>query len=691
MATDAIRNVVLVGHGGTGKTTLAEALLFAGGATTRIGRVEDGTTVSDFEPEEIEKGISLSLSLTPYEWADHRINLIDTPGYPAFIGEAKAAMRAADLALFVVSAVDGVEVQHQLLWQMAGEEGLARAIVITKLDRERADFDATLQQLKELFGKSVAPLHVPIGSEADFMGIAEVVTEHAFTYDGTHALGREGELPPGLQARVHEVHAALVEAVVESDDELLERYLEHGEEPSPPQLIAAFHAAIVEGSAFPVLCAVPTRFAGMDLLSDFFVRFAPKPEERRLPVIAGALEPRPDGPAVAYVFKTIADPYMGRVSLFRVYAGSISIDQELVTSDGSGKGGRLHNVFYLQGKEHRDIGQRLVAGDIAAVAKLETISVGDTLVTAGNDVRIEPVEMPPAVMSFAIFPRSQADEEKLSASLQKVLESDPTLSFERHPETNESVLSGLGDMHLEVAVERLRRRYGVDVELRTPTVPYREAITASVEVEGKHKKQSGGRGQYGVVKLRLEPAVRGSGYEFVDAVVGGAIPRQFISAVDRGVREGLQRGLVAGFPVVDVRCTVFDGKYHSVDSDEMSFRMAAIAGVKAAGERLHAVLLEPVMTARILVPEQHMGDVIGDITAKRGQVLGMDFEDDHQVVTVHVPLAEMQRYAIDLRQITHGRGTFSMEFDHYDEVPPHEAAKIIAGAAEQRAPALLKN
>ena len=675
MGSDQIRNVVLVGHGGSGKTALAEALLFAAGVTTRLGKIEDGTTVTDFEPEEIARESSVSLAMAPFEWEGHKINVIDTPGISDFVGEVRAALRAADLALFVVSGVDGVEVQTEAIWEMAGEEGIARAVFVNKLDRERSSFSRTLQDLKSVFGTGIAPLQVPIGAEEDLCGVANLVGGRAFTYEGGPA-SVEGDLPGEVEGEVGDLHTALVEAVVETDDEMLEKYFE-GEEPSGGQLIAGMHSGMVSGTAFPVLCGSATQLVGIDRLAHFLVTYGPRPSERPAPPLR---EGEHDGGTLAYVFKTMSDPYVGRISLFRVFSGEIDLDADLENPNRGGKG-RMHNVFAMRGKDHDEV-KRIEAGDIAAVAKLEATLAGDTL-RAGTTAVIEPVPVPGPTMSLAVFPRSQQDEEKLSTALQRAADDDPTLEVQRNAATNQTVLAGLGDAHLDVTVSRLADRYGVEIDTALPIIPYRETIRGRADVEGKHKKQSGGRGQFGVAFIRFEPGPPGTGYEFVDEVKGGSIPRQYIPAVGKGVREALDRGIVAGFPVVDVRAIVYDGKYHSVDSDELSFRMAGIQAVRAAAASLNPTLLEPIMKVTVRVPEDLMGDVIGDLNSKRGKVLGMDGDGGTRIISAEVPLAEMQRYSIDMRSITSGRGSFEMEMSHYEEAPPQEAQKVIAAAADE--------
>ncbi len=682
MEPERIRNVALVGHGGSGKTSLAEALLYAAGATTRLGRVEDGTTIMDFEPEETERGLSLSLAISSLEWRNAKINLVDTPGYADFVGEARSALRAADLALFVVNAVDGVEVQTELLWEAAVEEGLARAVFVNMLDRERASFSRVLSELRETFGKQIAPLHVPIGREHEFRGLVRAVTSKAFTYsDGP--VGAPADVPDDLAGELEEVHTALVESAVETDDELLERYFD-GEEPSADELVKAIHSGMLAGEIVPVLCGSATHLVGIDIMADFLAEFAPSPLERVPPPLAeGELETVDrSGPAAAYVFKTVADPYVGQISLFRVFTGNIPVDTE-VENARNGARARMHNLFFMQGKEHQDAAE-ITTGDIAAVAKLEGAFSGDTLRSPSSAIRFEPVGFPKPVMGFAVSPRSAADEDKLSLALRRAAEEDPTLAVERRSETRETVLSGMGETHLDVTLARIARKFGAEAVTSEPVIPYRETVTSTAEAEGKHKKQTGGRGQFGVAWVRFEPLPRGSGYEFQDAIKGGVIPRQFIPAVDKGIREALERGPLAGFPVVDLRATVFDGKYHSVDSDETSFRMAGILAFRGASPSLAAVLLEPIMHLDIRIPEDSTGDVMGDLSAKRGAVLGMDTDGKARIVTAEAPLSEVQRYAVDIRSMTGGRGTFEMRFDRYEQVPHQEAERVIAAAREAK-------
>ncbi|MGH3650331.1 MAG: elongation factor G, partial [Acidimicrobiia bacterium] len=576
-------------------------------------------------------------------------------------------------------AVDGVEVQTEALWRAAEEEGIPRAIVITKLDRERASYERVLAELRESFGNSVAPIQVPIGTEENLRGVVRVATERAYEYQAGSTTGKQVDLPDEVANLVHTAHTGLIETVVETDDAMLEAYFE-GREPSRDQIVQTIHHGILNGAIHPVLVTSAEKLIGIDLLFEFIADYGPNPLERAMPPLSEGdpLQPTADGPVMAYVFKTFSDPFVGRISLFRIYSGTAKADQELELDRG-GKI-RLHNLFKLQGKEHHDVAD-LPVGGIGAVAKVENLHPGDTLRTPGLTAVIQPVTYPQPVAELAINPHSHHDDEKMSTALHRIEESDPTIRVERRAETGETIISGLGDTHLEVTLARIKRMFGVEIDATIPKVPYRESIMATAEAEGKHKKQSGGRGQFGVALVRFSPRPRGSGYEFIDSIKGGSIPRGLIPAVDKGIREALDRGILAGFPVVDVAAEVYDGKYHAVDSDEMSFRMAGIQAVRSAGEKLRPVLLEPIMRVAVTVPEVHLGDVMGDLNSKRGKVLGLEGEGSLRTVNAEVPMAEMQQYAAELRSLTSGRGTFAMRFDHYEEVPHNEAQAVIAARA----------
>lgn len=678
MSPDSIRTIALIGHGGSGKTSLAEALLYTAEVTTRLGSVDRGTTLLDHEPEEEERKLSLNLSVASFEWGGCKINLIDTPGYADFSGDARSAIRVADLALFVVSGVDGVEVQTELMWKVAAEEGTPRAVFVTKLDRDRSSLNRTLAELREAFGKGIAPLVINVGEEANLRGVARVSSGQVDLYEEDNPRATIApEAPPEVASVLEEAHIDLVESVVETDDDLMTAYFE-GEEPEQAVIVSVIREAMSAGELFPVLAGSSSRMIGIDVLADFLKSFAPNPLERAAPPLSeGSLEISANGAAVAYVFKTLGDPYVGRISILRVFSGSFQADDNLELAGGPTV--RVSNLFFLQGRNPVAT-DRVFCGDVAAVAKVDKATTGSTLRSPGADAVVLPAVFPKPVMELAIFPRSTQDEEKLSTALQRAVEEDPTLAVERRSETGETILAGLGDVHLDVTLARIERKFGVQVDTALPKIAYRESIRGRAEAEGKHKKQTGGRGQFGVAFVRFAPKPQGEGYEFIDSIKGGSIPRQYISAVDKGIREAFARGVLAGFQVIDVSAEVYDGKYHSVDSDELSFRMAGIAAVRAAAADLRPVLLEPITRLSVKVPEEYTGDVIGDINSKRGRVFGMDTDGSLRVISAEVPMAEVQRYAVDLRSMTSGRGTFEVAFDHYSEIPPQEAQKVISAA-----------
>jgi elongation factor G len=673
-----IRNVALVGHGGAGKTSLAEALLFCAGATSRLGRVEDGTTVTDFEPEEVKRGISVATSLASFEHKGHKINILDCPGYADFLPEVEAALGVADLAIFVVSAVDGVEVQTELVWRMAAQRDLPRMVFVNKLDRDRSSFDSTLEQLRAVFGAGIAPLELPIGAEADFRGVADLLTDTAIFYDDG-GLATTGEIPDDMEAREHEVHENLVEGIVVGDDDLMIRYLD-GDTPTPKELEETLAQGVAGAQVFPVICGSATKLVAIDRLADFICEIGSSPLDRPpVTVTAGdkAHEVTPDGGGqpLAYVFKTLADPYVGKVSFFKVLSGTIKPDTVL-TNPRTHADERLHSLFTMRGKEQETV-SGVPAGDIAAVAKLSDTATGDTLAPKGTPVVVPPPAPTVPLLSVAIVPRSKGDEDKLMTALHRIQDEDPSLAVRRDDEVHQTILSGMGDTHLAITLERLHRKFGVEVDTEEVKVPYRETITSTAEAEGKYKKQTGGHGQFGVASLRVEPRERGAGFEFVDRIVGGAIPKQYIPAVEKGIAETMQSGGVFGYPVVDVAATCFDGKYHTVDSSEMSFKMAGSLGFKEAMAKAGPVLLEPISLVEVTVPLEHQGDVMGDLNSRRGRVQGTEQgEYGEQVVIALVPTSEILRYATDLRSLTGGRGRFTVRHDHYDLLPQHLYAKV---------------
>ena len=685
--------MVLVGHGGAGKTMLAEALLYASGGSTRMGKIEDGTTHTDYEPEEHTHQISVSLAVAPLEWNGHKINVIDAPGYADFVGDVVSALRVADAAVFVISAVDGVEVQHELIWDMAEDLGLPRLIVLNKMDRERASFTQTIGQLKDKFGTKPFPLHVPIGEEHDFAGVVDLLKMQAFSYDQKTPKGSATDVPGELQSQIDEYRSSLVEAAAEGDDTLLEKYLEEGDL-DEKEIASGLSGAVAAGTTAPVLVSSATHLVGVDLLAETICALVPSPLER--PPVAGTSKkgaedevtraPSPSEPFSAFVFKSISDPYVGKVSLFRVFSGSLRPDNHVLNAS-TGDDERVGQVFYMVGKEHVNAPE-VVTGDIGAVAKLAHTHTGDTLSDSKAPIVYPSITFPDPVLNVAVAPKSRGDEDKLMTAIARLVEEDPVLRIERRADTHQTVVSGLGEAHLGVVLERMKRKFGVEVDQLTLRIPYRETIKGAAQYESRYIKQSGGRGQYAVAHLEVEAQPEGQGYEFVNKISGGAIPQNFIPSVDKGVQGALKEGVLAGYPVVDVKVTLFDGKYHTVDSSDMAFQICASIGFKEACKLATLTLLEPWADVEIRVPDSMLGDIMGDINAKRGRVLGTEQDRrGYQIVRAQAPLAEMARYAIDLRSITGGRGTFSFEISHYEEVPQHLQQSVVDDAEKQKAEA----
>jgi len=671
-----------VGHNGAGKTTVAEALLFATGAVSRQGRVEDGSTVSDFEPEETKRHMSLSLALAPVIIGDVKINLIDTPGYADFFSEVRAACSVADLAVIVVSAVEGVEAQTEAAWNLAAEIGLPRLVLVNKLDRERASFDRTLAQLQDTFGAGIAPLELPVGEEVSFRGIADLLTDTAIIYE--NGKSTSGPIPDELADTEHQVREQLVEGIVVGDDALMERYLE-GEMPSTEELEATLATGMSEGLVFPVVCGSAATGVGIDRLASLLAEIAPSPDKRPpAKVRAGdtdqEVKPDPSAQPLARVFKTISDPYVGKISLLRVLSGTIRPDTVL-TNPRTHADERLHVLQVLRGRETEPASEAQ-AGDIVAVPKLSDTATGDTLAPKGIPVQIPVPEPEAPLLALAIRPKSKGDEDKLMTGLHKLQDEDPSLFVERVDETHQTILRGTGETHLAVSAERLQRKFGVELETEEVLIPYRETISKQAEAEGKYKKQTGGHGQFGVASIRIEPLERGEGFHFVDQVVGGAIPKQYIPAVEKGVIEAMTQGGVFGYPVVDVQVTCYDGKYHAVDSSEMSFKMAGSLAFREAMALAVPVVLEPISRLEVTVPASMQGDVLGDLNSRRGRVQGTDtLEGGLQQITVLVPTSEIQRYAVDLRSLTGGRGRFRVDHDHYDVVPANLVDRLVKAKA----------
>ncbi len=672
---DNIRNLVLLSHCGAGKTLVSEAILFTAGAISRLGKVDDGTSTSDYDPEEVKRKISLNLTMLPCYWRGAKINLIDTPGYSDFVGEVKAAIRVAEGAVIVICAASGVEVGTEQVWAYSEEANLPRLILVNKMDRENANFFRTVDELQSKLGSRCLPVQLPIGAHDNFQGIVDLLTMKA--YIGSKA--EEAEIPSSMQTQADSFRDKLIETVAEVDDKLIEKYLD-GEELSLEELSGGLRQAIISGKIVPILAGSALQNVGIKWLMDAIYNYLPSPKEREVIMsddsAKQAVEPSQDAPLAALVFKTSADPYVGKLTYFRVYNGAIDSNSQVWNSTQDGVE-RIGQLFVLRGKNQEAVSQ-LRAGDMGAVAKLSLTSTGDTLCSRDNPVKIAPILFPEPAFNEAVYPKTKADLDKLGAALSRLAEEDPTLRVHREADTNETILSGIGETHLEVAAEKMMRKFGVGVELEIPRVPYKETITVPAKAEYKHKKQTGGHGQFGHVFLELEPLSRGSGHEFVNKVVGGSIPRNYIPAVEKGVNEAIQEGILARYPVVDIRTRVYDGSFHPVDSSDICFKIAGAGALKKGLSQGQPILLEPIMNIRITIPEDYTGDIIGDLNTKRARVQGMNPERGINVIEAQVPLAEVLRYAIDLKSTTQGRGTYTLEFSHYEEVPSHITQKIIA-------------
>jgi elongation factor G len=679
-----IRNVALVGHRGSGKTSVNEALLFEAGATNRLGSVADGTTVSDSAADEKAREMSISASLSSFRWDDRKINLIDTPGEPSFIADALAALRVVEGAVFVVNGVMGVEVSTSRLWERAAELGLARIVFVNMLDRERADFFRTLDSLKQAFGQHVVATEIPIGAEHELQGVIDLIDMKAFRYDGA---GRENseeiEIPEELREQAQEYREKLMDEVAEVSDELMERYLE-GEEISHDETVSALKTGVTEGHLFPVTCGAATRNLGIDRLLDAFVEDLPSPAKKGPVEVDGlVLEPDESKDMVALVFKTLADPYAGRLNLFRVLQGVVNHDTQVFNCRTHSKE-RIGQLLVPQGKES-DHADEFGPGDIGAVAKLKETHAGDVLAEKDGEIPLGLPVMPRPVMAFAIEAKAKGDEEKMGTALRRLQEEDPTIDFHRDQQTGEQIVAGLTQIHVEVIVDRMKERFGAEVNLHPPRVPYREAIKGTARAHARYKKQTGGRGQFADCHIEIEPLTQGEGFEFVNSIKGGVIPGGFIPAVEKGVQEAMSTGTVAGYPVQDVRVTLYDGQHHSVDSSEMAFKICGSMAFKDAMENAQPVLMEPIMTITVAVPEEYVGDVIGDLNSRRGRPLGMEPKGAVTEVKAEVPMSEMLSYAPDLRAITGGQGEFSMELARYEQMPAHVAQQVVQEAQREEA------
>ena len=682
---DKIRNVAIVGHGGAGTTSLTEALLYRSGSISRMCKVEDGQTTTDFEPEEIKRGVSVSATLAPVEWRDVKINFIDTPGFADFVAEVKGAFRAVDSVLIVVSATSGVQIGTEQCWKLAEEAGLPRLIFVNKMDRENADYDNILNNLRAKIGKEVLPLELPLGKEENFCGVIDVFNMKAYRGNGNGA--DEIEVPDDMKAWVEDAHSKMVEAAVEADDAVMERYL-NGEDISDEDIMRCLVKGIRQGMIFPVLCGSAYKNIGLGrclnavvdytfpaILNDFIVKDVKTGEE----------EIKDSNAAMAaLVFKTTSDPFVGRLSFVRVFSSTIKKDSTVYNASRE-ENEKVTGIFTLRGKTQIPMDQ-IVAGDIGVLSRLQFTATGDTLSDPNVPVLFPPIDFPLPMYSRAIYPKKKGDEDKIASALTKMTEEDPTIIVSRNPVTKETLISGMGDQHLEIIMERMQRKFGVEADLKAPIVEYRETIRGSADAESKYKKQTGGHGQYGHVVIKMEPLPPGSGFVFEDKIFGGAIPHQYIPAVEKGMKESMKHGILAGYPVVDLKISLLDGSYHTVDSSEMAFKVASHQAFQKAAEQAKPVLMEPYYNLNVYCDERMTGDVISDLNGKRGRILGMQtLEDGRACVNAQAPYAEVLDYAVDLRALTQGMGSFEMKFDHYEDVPPKLAEKIIAESKQEKA------
>ncbi len=688
--SQALRNVAVAGHGGTGKTTLCESFLFVSGKTERLGRVDDGSSSMDFEPEEQKRRSSINAAVNFFEWDKHKVNLLDAPGDSNFAYDMLGCLTHADAVLVVVDAVSGVEFQTIKVWEAADEASLPRIVVINRMDRERADFAKAVESVGAKLDRKVTPLMLPIGTEASFKGVVDLVAGKACLFDEGKGTYKTADIPADLSAQAEKLRGAMVEDIAETDESLMDKYLESGEL-SDEELRQGLRKGVLSGAVIPAVCTSALKNIGSALLMDSIVRLFPSPVDRGAirgtkPGTEEAEErtPDPSSPFAARVFKTIADPYAGRVTIFRVYSGTVTSDATFFNPTRKATE-RFGNIFFLEGKIQKPVEDALVSGDIAAVAKLKETLTGDTLCFEKAPIVLPRLAAPPAVMSFAIEPRSRGDEEKIVSSVNRLIEEDPTLTYRRDEQTREMILSGTGQVHIEVSVEKMKRKFGVEVNLKTPKVPYKETIKkAKASIQSRYKKQSGGRGQFGDVWLDIEPLPRGTGFEFADKIVGGVVPQQYRPAVEKGIVEAMEEGVLAGYPTVDLKVALVDGSYHTVDSSEMAFKIAGSMGFKKGVLECQPTLLEPIVNIDVEIPDEYLGDIIGDLNSRRGRVLGMDSKGSNQIVKASVPLAEILKYAPDLRSMTSGRGTFTYEFSHYEEVPAQIAEKVIAEAKKEK-------
>lgn len=694
VAIEKKRNIAVIAHGGAGKTTLSEAVLFNARSTDKVGKVDDGTSVLDYEPEEQKRKITISSSVHHYQWNGHTVNIIDTPGYSNFLTETRNSLRVVGGAVVILSAISGVKVQTEKIWEYADEFEVSRIAFVNKMDRERASFLRAVDDMEKVLSVKGIPMQYPIGEGPDFKGIIDLVSMKACYYrDDLSGSFDVKDVPAGMLKDVQKIRETMLEAVIESDDALTEKYLGGGEI-TGEEIKKALREGVLTRKFVPVYLGSALRNVGVNLLMDAVNLCLPAPPDKgtirgvlkgKNPATGGEERREPDynSPFSAFVFKTVIDPYTGKLSIFRVYSGVIHAEAT-VLNGGRGVKEKISHLYLMEGKKTREVG-KVSAGDIAAIAKMKDTLTGDTLSDPAHPIVFEPLPPVNAALSYAIHPKTKADEDKVAHGLARLMEEDPALDFRRDEETKEFILSGTGQVHLEVSIEKLKRKYGCEVELKTPRIPYKETLRGHVKVQGKYKKQSGGRGQYGDAWLDIAPLPRGKGFEFVDQITGGAIPRQYIPAVEKGVREAMHGGVLAGFPVVDVRVALYDGSFHSVDSSELAFKIAASMGFKKGMEQANPVILEPIMSLEVSVPEDKLGDVIGDINSRRGKILGAEPKAGSSVIKALVPMAEVITYSTDLKGMTGDRGMFTMEFSHYEEVPTYLSQKIIEGAKAEKA------
>ena len=676
---EQLRNVSLVSHSGAGKTSLAEALLYNTGAINRLGRVEERNTVSDYDPEEQERSMSVNTSIIPCELENRKVNVLDTPGYIDFVGEIKGALRVSDAAVVVVDAAAGVEVGTELVWQYADEQNLPRIIFINKMDRENASYQRVLEQLRQKFDKRIMPLQLPIGAQSDLRGVVDLVGMKAYMEGGKEGV----DIPAELRKQADTLHQELIEAAAEADDALIMKYLE-GEELSAEEVDKGLQTSIKSGAIVPVMCGAGARNIGVRQLLEAIAAYCPSPIEREIVaknVASGqeeVIKPAPNSHLAALVFKTLADPFVGKMTYFRVFSGRLSSDSRIYNGT-RGEEERIGQLYYLRGKEQIPT-ERVTTGDMGIITKLGPTVTGDTLCERDHALVLPGITYPLPIFEASVVPKTKADLDKLSSALARLVDEDPTLRLRRDHDTAEMIIAGMGESHVDIAVRRLQRKFGVQVMTDVPKVPYKETVTRKAEAQGRHKKQTGGRGQFGDVWLRIEPLPANAGFEFADEVFGGSVPKNYIPSVEKGLRNAILQGVLAGYPVIDVKVALYDGSYHPVDSSDIAFQIAAGLGFRKVMEAAGPVILEPIMNVKIVVPEQFMGDILSDLNTRRARVQGMEQERGNSIVTAQAPLSEMQRYSSSLRAMTQGRGYFTMEFSHYDQVPNHLAGDIVEAA-----------